>query len=44
MPAGTEHRFEDMSQDFGTWMVFYGPEGGEGAVPPLEELPSLLDE
>lgn len=44
VPAGTEHRFEDMSQDFGAWMVFYGPEGGEGAVPPLEKPPSLLDE
>ena len=28
-PAGAEHRFEDCSDDFGTWVVFYGPEGGE---------------
>jgi len=28
-PAGTEHRFEDFSGDFGTWVVFYGPKGGE---------------
>ena len=27
--AGVEHRFEDFSSDFGTWVVFYGPEGGE---------------
>jgi hypothetical protein len=24
-----EHRFEDPSDDFGTWVMFYGPEGGE---------------
>lgn len=29
VPAGTVHRFEAMSADFGTWMIFYGPEGGE---------------
>ena len=28
VPAGTEHRFEAMSPDFGTWAVFTGPEGG----------------
>ena len=27
--AGTEHRFEEFSEDFATWIVFYGPEGGE---------------
>ena len=27
--AGAEHRFEDFSEDFGTWVVFYGPSGGE---------------
>ena len=27
--AGTEHRFEDFSDDLATWIVFYGPEGGE---------------
>jgi mannose-6-phosphate isomerase-like protein (cupin superfamily) len=27
--AGVEHRFEDFSDDFGTWVIFYGPEGGE---------------
>jgi len=28
-PAGHVHRFEDFSEDFGTWVVFWGPEGGE---------------
>jgi hypothetical protein len=23
------HRFEDFTHDFGTWVIFYGPEGGE---------------
>lgn len=27
--AGVEHRFEDFSDDFSTWVMFYGPEGGE---------------
>ena len=27
--AGTVHRFEEFSEDFATWIVFYGPEGGE---------------
>jgi mannose-6-phosphate isomerase-like protein (cupin superfamily) len=29
--AGVEHRFENFSDDFGAWVFFYGPEGGEGA-------------
>ncbi len=29
VPAGVEHRFEDFSDDFATWVLFYGPEGGE---------------
>ena len=29
VPAGTAHQFEVMSPDFGAWMIFYGPEGGE---------------
>jgi mannose-6-phosphate isomerase-like protein (cupin superfamily) len=28
-PAGAVHRFEDFSDDFATWVVFYGPKGGE---------------
>lgn len=31
VPAGAEHRFEDFSHDFLTWVVFYGPNGGEHA-------------
>jgi len=29
--AGVTHRFEELSDDFGTWVMFYGPEGGEAA-------------
>ena len=29
VPAGVVHRFEDFTDDFCTWVVFYGPEGGE---------------
>ncbi|MCB0707283.1 MAG: cupin domain-containing protein [Saprospiraceae bacterium] len=27
--AGKEHRFVDFTDDFSTWVVFYGPKGGE---------------
>jgi mannose-6-phosphate isomerase-like protein (cupin superfamily) len=27
--AGTEHRFEDYSEDLAVWVIFYGPSGGE---------------
>lgn len=27
--AGAEHRFEEFSDDFATWVLFYGPMGGE---------------
>lgn len=27
--AGVEHKFEDFSTDFATWVFFYGPNGGE---------------
>jgi mannose-6-phosphate isomerase-like protein (cupin superfamily) len=29
VPAGVEHRFEKFSDDFVTWVIFYGPAGGE---------------
>ncbi|MFD0749738.1 cupin domain-containing protein [Mucilaginibacter calamicampi] len=29
VPAGTEHRFENFTDDFATWVLFYGPVGGE---------------
>jgi mannose-6-phosphate isomerase-like protein (cupin superfamily) len=31
VPAGAEHRFENFTADFSTWVVFWGPEGGEAA-------------
>jgi mannose-6-phosphate isomerase-like protein (cupin superfamily) len=27
--AGVEHRFEAFTPDFSTWVVFWGPKGGE---------------
>lgn len=33
VPAGAEHRFLDFSSDFGTWVIFWGPEGGERSEP-----------
>lgn len=30
--ANAEHRFENFSTDFGTWVVFWGPKGGEKGV------------
>lgn len=29
VPAGAVHHFENFSNDFATWVVFYGPPGGE---------------
>ena len=29
VPAGQTHRFENFSGDFATWVVFWGPPGGE---------------
>jgi mannose-6-phosphate isomerase-like protein (cupin superfamily) len=33
VPAGCVHRFEQFSDDFATWVFFYGPQGGEARVP-----------
>ncbi len=30
--AGAVHRFEDFTTDFATWVVFWGPKGGEAAA------------
>jgi mannose-6-phosphate isomerase-like protein (cupin superfamily) len=30
VPAGVPHRFEDFTGDLTLWVLFYGPEGGEG--------------
>lgn len=29
VPAGMKHHFERFSEDFATWVIFYGKEGGE---------------
>lgn len=29
VPAGIEHRFINFTDDFSTWVFFYGPQGGE---------------
>lgn len=29
VPAGLVHRFEEFSEDFEAWVIFYGPVGGE---------------
>ncbi len=37
--AGVEHRFELFSDDFATWVIFYGPKGGEnGNLGSLERV------
>lgn len=30
--AGIEHRFEESSDDFAVWRIFYGPPGGEARL------------
>lgn len=32
VPAGADHRFEAFSNDFATWVIFYGPIGGARAA------------
>ena len=32
VPAGVEHRFLDFTEDFKTWVIFYGVAGGEAEV------------
>ena len=34
VPAGMDHRFLDFSDDFATWVIFYGPDGGETRTAP----------
>ena len=29
VPAGKPHRFAEFTEDFETWAIFWGPEGGE---------------
>jgi mannose-6-phosphate isomerase-like protein (cupin superfamily) len=33
VPAGIEHRFVNFTEDFSTWVIFYGPKGGESKLP-----------
>jgi mannose-6-phosphate isomerase-like protein (cupin superfamily) len=37
VPTGVEHRFEEFSDDFATWVIFWGPKGGEAAVGEVED-------
>ena len=32
VPAGVEHSFEHFSTNFSTWVVFWGPAGGESVA------------
>ncbi len=32
VPAGMEHSFRNFSNDFATWVIFYGATGGETAL------------
>ena len=32
VPAHEKHRFEHFTDDFATWVLFYGPEGGEASA------------
>ena len=29
VPAGADHRFAEFSDDLASWVIFYGPKGGE---------------
>ncbi|NUM71029.1 MAG: cupin domain-containing protein [Ignavibacteriaceae bacterium] len=29
VPAGAVHKFREFTHDFSTWVIFYGPKGGE---------------
>jgi len=33
VPAGVVHRFEEFTDDFAVWVMFYGPKGGETTDP-----------
>jgi len=32
VPAGRSHHFEEFSDDLAVWVLFWGPEGGEGTA------------
>lgn len=35
--AGSTHRFENFTDDFSTWVIFWGAEGGEQGVLPSSD-------
>ena len=37
VPAGIVHRFEQFTDDFKVWVIFYGPDGGEQVYPMFEK-------
>jgi mannose-6-phosphate isomerase-like protein (cupin superfamily) len=41
VPAGVAHRFEQFSDDLLVWVLFYGPQGGEGS--PAEDHQHYAD-
>ncbi len=43
VPAGMPHRFENFSEDFVTWVVFYGEKGGEKDVQTEKQAPIFLE-
>ncbi len=42
VPAGVEHRFEEFTSHFSTWVFFYGPEGEKRALPSQTAWQTLL--
>lgn len=38
VPAGMAHRFEEFTPDFETWVIFWGPAGGEATAPILNDV------
>ena len=40
--AGEEHRFQDLSDDFASWVVFWGPNGGEAAASSTDAAPVMI--
>ena len=43
VPAGIEHRFLNFTDDFKTWVIFYGSKGGEQAVNNFYEVKKEIE-
>ncbi len=43
VPAGAIHRFEEFSTDFATWVVMFGPEGGEAQKDSMAAFEQQVD-